>query len=320
MVIERMNELLAEEDDRLTAHFGKPKLPVSYIFSQPRSASTLFTQVVFSAYRIGYASNLLSRFYRAPYIGAKLEAGIADPDHTSTYRTKHVTLGAHEPHEWGWFFRHWLGLAADEFYCPPNSPFDADGLGRKIAALESVFDAPMLFDSVFAMTNYDRTLQATPNALAVYVRRDPYYVCNSLINARLDRHGDLSAWYGQRPRNVQELLRIEDPVEQIAAQVKSIDDELERDLGGLDQRRVLRVDYDDLVERPLEQAARFASLLEQHGVDVTRRPVPEVSLRNRNVPANIRPEFKPRLDAAFERAFGFAHPHASEARYQEAVS
>ena len=57
MVIERMNELLEAEDDRLTAAFDRPTMPVSYIFSQPRSASTLFTQVVFSCYRIGYATS-----------------------------------------------------------------------------------------------------------------------------------------------------------------------------------------------------------------------------------------------------------------------
>ena len=153
--LDALNETLADLDDRLTQDFTAPSGPVTFIFSQPRAGSTLFQQLALSSMDVGYVSNVLARLWRAPYLGAQLHMSLRDPAYVSHFRSKWgIADGAQEPHEWGWFWRHRLGLAAGESYCADPAAVDVAGLARKLAGLESVLAAPLLFDNVYAMNNF----------------------------------------------------------------------------------------------------------------------------------------------------------------------
>lgn len=308
-VLGRMNALLAAEDDRLSAGHRAPRWPVTFVVATPRSASTLFQQLALSTMRIGYVGNVMARFWMAPVLGAVLERDLDDPEYVSHLKSHggyYTAPGAHEPHEWGWFWHHWLRLDGDSFYCDPEHPVDGAGLGRKLAAIEAVKGAPLVFDNVFAMANLGEVRAALPRVLAVHIRRDPYYVCNSILNARIDRYGDVGAFFAHRPRTIDAVLAIDDPVEQVVAQVRAIVDEMAEALAPMDPNDVFTVDYPDIVGEPHAVMRRFAAFLAGREAPVTMRDtLPEFpQLRNRNTAAFVRPELKDRLDAAIARAFG----------------
>ena len=102
--------------------------------------------------RIGYVSNIMARFWKAPLFGAQLESDLQTEDYVSNFRS-HLgnTTGPLEPHEWGWFWRHWLRLKGNNHYCTADAPPDVDELGRIFASLEALKSAPLIFDSVFGM-------------------------------------------------------------------------------------------------------------------------------------------------------------------------
>ena len=306
--LERMNALLAAEDDRLSADHEAPRWPVTFIVATPRSASTLFQQLALSTMRIGYVSNVMARFWRAPVLGAVLARDLDDPDyvsHLKSHGTYYNAPGAQEPHEWGWFWRHWLRLEGDDHYCDPARPIDGAGLCRKLAAVEAVKDAPLVFDNVFAMANLDVLRAALPRVLAVRIRRDPYFVCNSILNARIDRYGDVGAFFSHRPRAIEAILAVADPVEQVVQQVRAIVDEIADSLTPMAPADVLSVEYPDIIGAPQAVMRRFAAFLAGHGAPVEMRAaLPDFpQLRNRNTAAFVRPELKERLDAAFAEAF-----------------
>jgi hypothetical protein len=305
-VVGLMNDRLEADDDRLTAPFTRPAMPVSFILSQARAASTLFIQIVASCYRVGYVTNLLARYSRAPYIGALLQRSLEDPDFKSTMRTDFVTSGPAEPHEWGWFWSNRLRLQPDEYYVPMERPVDIGTLASKIAAIETALGAPLLFDNIFAQCNLGMIEAAIGEVVTVRMRREPYYVCNSILNARLRRHGDLATWYGNRTRDHARIGQIEDPVQQVVEQVWSTEEEINALSEARADSNRMDVEYEELVASPLNLADRFAALLASLGAAVEPRPTrPDITLTSRNNPDQINPDFRDRLTARFAERFGY---------------
>jgi len=300
------NQTLADQDDLLTAEVIVPDQSLVVIFSLPRGASTLFQQLVISSSDIGYISNLVAKFWRAPYIAAQLDLDVRDPDYVSNFKSSYGNVvGAQEPHEWGWFWQHWLKLGEDETYCKDKNLIDGHGLRQKLGALQSVWQRPLLIDSIFALANYAILADIMPNILAVNVKRDSYYVCNSHINARIQRYGDLQEYYGHRPINIDEILAIEDPIEQIVAQVKATETENKQTLDGIEVNHIFQVGYKELVHQPQRVMDDFVAFLEkENGTKISVRPLPKLNLEFRDGAEFVNPKFKEKLDKYYEFYFG----------------
>ncbi len=300
------NSLLEQEDTLARASFDRPQMPVTFIFALPRGASTPFHQLVLSSMRIGYVSNIMARFWKAPLFGAQLESDLQTEDYVSNFQS-HLgnTTAPLEPHEWGWFWRHWLRLEGNNHYCTADAPPDIDELGRIFASLEALKSAPLIFKSVFGMANFNVMREAIPKVLVAHIIRPPYYVCNSIIKGRLARTGDISGFFGHRPRNIDSLLAIDDPVEQIVLQVKSILEEMKEDLRTIPSEDVFTVHQDELVLNYNNIADQYANFLAGHGVVVTRKPkLSRIPLERRNSPDLIEPAFRNRLNAHYEKHIG----------------
>ncbi len=297
--------MLAKQDDSLTAEICPPDEPIVVIFSLPRGASTLFQQLAISSLNIGYVSNLVARFWRAPYVATLLSCDLADPEYVSNFKSNYGNVvGAQEPHEWGWFWRHWLGLSGDETYCRDDVDFNSRGLAEKIGAVQSVWQAPFLIDSIYAIANYKRLSQILPRLVAVHVKRDTYYVCNSHINARLQRHGDVNQFYGHRPKNINEIIAIANPIEQIVAQVFAAQQEIESTLFELSSENVLTVEYNDLISQPQNMMKQLHAFLGKTGsTSIERRDLPKLNLEFRDNPKFINKEFREELDLYYAQYF-----------------
>ena len=92
-----------------------------------------------------------------------------------------------------------------------------------------------MIDNVFAMANILLLKQHIKNIKIIYTKRNLYYICNSIINARVKRYNDINIFYGHRPKNIDEILQIKNPIEQIVFQVKSIQDEIDNILNSFDK-------------------------------------------------------------------------------------
>jgi hypothetical protein len=254
---------------------------------------------------VGYISNLLAKFWFAPYLGAMLERDLLDPEAGSSLNSRFgMTDALHEPNEWGWFWQYWLGIDEGESYCRDSAVVDSPGFLSKIAALEAVKKAPLIFDNVYASANFPILEAILPRTVIIRLRRDPYYICNSHINARIDRYGDIGCFYGIRPRNIGEILRLDDPVEQVVVQVKSVIEEMNETLARVPQANILTIDYETFVEDPPALVEDYVRLLAAQGVNIKRKGnPPPPSFRNRNDPELIRPEVRDRLDTLFSKHF-----------------
>ncbi|MEQ9489826.1 MAG: sulfotransferase [Alphaproteobacteria bacterium] len=305
-IYESMNAALRQEHDLLCNGFEQPAYPTVFTISQPRTASTLFVQLLLARFRIGYCSNLMSRFWDVPVFGAILQQDLQLKIPMSSFKTELQPEGPLEPNEWGFFWRRWLKLEGQSHYCDNPAEVDIAGLRRVLATIENVFDAPLVFDSPFTHCNIEILLGALPQSVFVWTHRELFYVCNSILNARLKRHGTIEGFFGNRPRVIDRILSLDDPVEQVVEQVYETQQEIEVVFQRLPEDRRLRLDYPEMLADPTASMDRVAALVAGNGTTLqpTGGSLP-VSLPVRLGGAIVNPDFRDRLVDCFEKKFGY---------------
>jgi len=77
--LSEMCDLLAPGEEIAEAGICAPQQPVLFVIGAPRSGTTLSTQILANSGAFGYPTNLLSRFYAAPYIGTLVQKLATDP-------------------------------------------------------------------------------------------------------------------------------------------------------------------------------------------------------------------------------------------------
>ncbi len=306
-ILLKINEALKPLDDAHTSELDAPQWPVTFLLEAGRSGSTFLSQLLLSCYRVGYVSNVLGKFWLAPYVGAIIEKELltGEPAQSDLQSSFGNTSGAGEPNEWGWFWRHWLKLDGNVLHIEEPEQIDFQGLSQKLAAMEEAKNCSLFFDNSMTTANINILKKNLPSALAVELKRDPYFICNSHLNARIDRYGDVHQWYGYRPRNFLELSRIEDPVEQVVSQVKATLDEIQDGLRAFEPDEVLTLNYREVCDDPKSQISRIKLFMEKHGGPV--HPLKEIELPavvNRDNVELVRPEFKENLDFYTAEIFG----------------
>ena len=300
--LHRCNQALSALDDEFTSSFNAPE-HLTIIVALPRAGSTFLQQILISDLEIGYVSNLMAKFWMAPTIGARLQAELRQPNFVSSFRSEYGnTYGPFEPHEWGWFWKEMLALKGDEYY--NSRPFDATRLRQKLAAIEYVLASPLVFDSVYAAANLQRLLEILPDLRVIYLTRDPFFVCNSILNARLRRYGNLETFYGHPPCNIDEIRSIADPVEQVVAQVKALLDEFEQALGQILPENRLDVAYEELRADPNNVIEDFVSFQRNAGIVLNRRDTQLPVFEDRNTSSMIHNDWAERLRILYSDYFG----------------
>lgn len=302
--LELLNRSLAEEDDRLTGEFTRPSLPVTFLSGLPRAGKTLLHQAIATSLDVGYVSNLLNKFWRAPYLGACLERDLLRDTLNSSFHSDYGnTRGMDEPGEWGWFWRHWLGLASGAHHA--SSEMDLSPLLAKLAGLEKVKGKPLLFNNMYAVSSMPALHARLPDILLIDKPRDPYWVCNSIINARVARYGDVNAFFANRPRDMTDIARqADDAVEEVVLQVKALLREAEDLRAMLGPDRVFTVDYERFLQEPCGVLEELRQFWGRHGLSVawTGRSLP-TSFEDRNKSSLIDPAYRELLDRHFARHF-----------------
>ena len=283
-VLNKMNHALEPLDDELTKRFEGPEMPLLIILAQPRAGSTVLQQWLATCLNIGYVSNFLARYWGAPYIGSMLEAQLDQKNYRSNWIGHYGnTEGILEPHEWTWFWQKWLKLDKGSDYIRTRSAIDWSKLSSKLGAIQEVKKLPIIFDNVFAGANLIEIYKNIPNIFVVVLRRSPFFICNSIINARLSRHGNIHAHYGNRPRSMTQIQSISDPVEQIVAQVMATEIEIEEIVSRIPSEKTITFTYEEFTSAPNLILSRFENYIARNGVTLLRKnmaKIPQIPSRN----------------------------------------
>ena len=250
---------LAEINDRLDGALQQAKLacphPVLLLLGHQRSGSTLVYQYLAAQFALGYPSNLIARFWRAPLVGLTVQRSLARhlpaPTATSFRSELGTTEGLLEPHEFSYFWNHWF---PEDDRCR-----DPAGFSDAIANLAAAFDAPLVFKNVFNILRVGLLAELLPTAVFIRVRRNLLDVACSTLQARRRRFGTDQAWIGPRPHEIGDTTGL-GPAAQIAAQLHYGDRALSSGLAALPRSRVVDLSYERFCAGPDTETGALAVL------------------------------------------------------------
>ena len=276
--LRELNALLCYAELKALDKFETPEHPVILIVGCARSGSTLLFQWLASLGYFCYPTNLLSRFYQAPFIGAMVQQILMDAQfdfHGELYDLQsHVdwfssdlgkTKGALAPHEFWYFWRRFFQFGEIQ-YLDENqlSSVDVDTFLAELAAVESVFRKPLAMKGMIVNWNIQFINSIMPKVLFLYVKRAPLYNAQSLLETRERFFGTVDRWYSFKPPEWHSLKN-SDPYTQVAGQVyftnKAIMDQLQE----IDSSRWLTVEYEAFCRDPRNVFVKLIDRFREQG-------------------------------------------------------
>lgn len=262
MVLTELAEPLAAGEERLLDQLaelggGVPEQPIVLIVGAPRSGTTLLLQWLLATGQFGVPTNFMARFSAAPGLAARMQSVLFDvrfrfgsqlDDLAANFTFESAlgkTSGALAPNEFFFFWRRHLGrdglapLGDDVI-----SGVDWGRVRAELAAIESGLGRPIATKGLMLQYDIPSVASAFPEAIFVYVRRDPFFNAQALLAAREHFHGDRSVWYATRAPGCESLDALS-PEEQTVGQVYLDRRAIEAGLAALPNERTVTLDYED---------------------------------------------------------------------------
>lgn len=262
-LLSTLNEDLAlAEAQAMEPYRGQqPSFPPIFVMGAPRSGTTLFMQWLASTGVFAYPSNMLSRFWAAPITGARIQKALTDPTYDfrdelhdfkgeTGFESHHgKTAGALSPNEFWYFWRRFL---PGNEYQPREElerTVDSETLRAELAGITDLFGKPFATKGMIFNENIPYIADLFPNAIFIWIRRQPEYNIQSLLLARERQYGDMSQWYSFKIEEYPRLKNL-DPLESVAGQVAAINRSVETGTANLSDSKKLVIQYEDFCQRP----------------------------------------------------------------------
>jgi hypothetical protein len=278
-LLEKINCLLNEPELREISQLTQPKLPAVFIVGNPRSGTTLLYQWLATSGLFAYPSNIMSRFYNAPYIGGLLHKIFVDYDKQGELFGNRQfgftsqlgkTKGAQSPHEFWYFWRRFFHfgeiqqLSKEELANVNHKLFL-----KELAAIECCFEKPLLLKALILNWNIDYLDGLLKKPLFLFTQRNAIHNMASLYRARKIFFNDPSKWYSFKPPEY-ESLRTKNVYMQLAGQVYFTNKHIEQTLQSIKSGRSIIISYERFCEAPEKQYDLILSQLRLLGYDTNQ--------------------------------------------------
>ena len=279
-LLDELNRLLGSANQELVSAPPQEWFSKVFVMGPLRCGTTLFTQWLAATGLTAYPTNLLSRFYGAPLIGAKIQQLLTDPRYNfrneildfnseiDFFSENGKTKGALAPNEFWYFWRRFLPF--DELDYLPDDELrargDLTGLRDELNALANIFRKPFSLKAMIMNQNIPALDSLFDKALFVWIRRDPIFNIQSALEARKRQYGDIRAWYSFKIKEYPQLEGL-DPLESVAGQIHAINNSVRRALESMPEHKKLVIRYEDFCREPASYYAEtVARLREQQGL------------------------------------------------------
>ena len=235
-----------------------------FILGAPRSGTTFLYELLNSQFNTVYFSNLSSLLYKTPLLADWL----CHDRNNKGFRGKSsygYVDGICSPSEARAIFDYWLGKV-------DNNSIDRDNTNNDFAAavsrLEQRTGRVFVAKNLNNIHRIDQLKKIFPDAIYLWIKRDPSFVAQSILIARMNLFSNESAWFSVRPKDYQKLSKLE-PEEQIAWQIRFVDEEIESKLDS--HASLFEVSYHDLCSSPETELNRIREFCIEKGVGLSFR-------------------------------------------------
>ena len=297
--LRRINKLLRPIDTCLSKS-GASIGPPLFVVGAPRSGTTLTYQVITQQMHVGYFTGAMNYLYGAPNMVTRiLHCFYHRPAavFTSTYGKVNRLLS---PAENANFWFQWFPEDGEKgHYVEPNN-LKLDRyreLKHTVDSISRIAGKPMVFKNLYLSMVVGALAQIFTDARFIFVRRDRFYTCQSLYQARL-RRSKSQRWWSVKIPKYRELLST--PLwYQVVDQVVCTESIVRQDLDRFAHNRYMTLRYEDLCAHPHKVIRSLQSWLSPIGYEMYddfRVPERFVVSKNKVLPADLIEKMNDRLD------------------------
>lgn len=218
-----------------------------FIIGAPRSGSTALYQALTECLDLLYIDNLAALFYRNIYWGMWLSRTVFRRRNHGCFLSQQgstVHCGLHAPAECGDFWYRWL--PRQPHYIPKGYVADRSlqEMSRNIFGIIRRFRLPLLFKNLNAGQRLGMISQIAPNAKFIFIRRDPLYTAQSILDVKRKLGLDERSWWSIMPQNHDRLLSLDGP-DMAVAQVYYLERRIMEDRRLFSPEQWMDVRYED---------------------------------------------------------------------------
>ena len=293
-VLDEMEELLKEANERMVCRSKGPEKPVLFIVGCARSGTTILHQFLAKSGLFGYPNNLISRFYYAPYIGVRSYQMLYEYDDRNEVFSSDVptefasnlgkTYGPSQPHEF-WYFWNRFFQFNDDCTLTNQSRIlsNLDAFVKEIGTFQRAFDKPLVMKAMNMNWEIPLLQSLSDRFYFLHIERDVSFNAQSLLNARKSFWGDTKKWYSFKTPDYHDLKSL--PAwQQTIEQVRSNNRGVKEGFLKIPPNRALSIHYQDLIT---DSNSIFRKLKELSVIEEI--PKVDYSLKESNI-INLRQE------------------------------
>ncbi len=283
-LLSHLNADLARIGEPALPEGSTPTKPTVFLVGCARSGTTLALQWLANLGHFSWPTNFISRFHAAPWVGARVQQMLADPDYD--FRGELTlgtalnpdpfasrlgkTQGLMAPNEfWYWWRRFLPESDTHQLNSRELASIDQRRLCAELAAWQQVTNKPLALKALIMNENLEWLAEAVPGSVFIHVTRDRFMNAQSLLEARRAFHGDINAWYSFRPA-AYALLKDLPAAEQVVGQIHHTEAAIAKGLAEVSPERQLVISYKELCRNPQQIYAQLQALMSQQGC-----PLPE---------------------------------------------
>lgn len=276
-----LNDDLWEAEQKLLRVSRPLSKPIIFIVGPQRSGTTLFLQWLVSLKSIAYPTNLLSRFYKAPILGSRIQQLLTDDrynyrDELSSF-CKDVdfeshngkTKGALSPNEFWYFWRRFLAFDKFDHLTEEQleETFDKNTFHNELSGIIDTFEQPFALKAMIMNYSLPFLNSLFEKVIFVQLKRDPLTNIASGLAARKKQLGSIDKWYSFKFPEYAKLKNMS-PYEQVAGQIYYINKAVDEGMKQIPQHKKLIVQYEEFCRSPAKVYSELVKKLNEHGVDM----------------------------------------------------
>ena len=215
-----------------------------FIIGAPRTRSTILYQTITNQLDVLYINNLTCFLKKNLFFGFWLSNKLfKSKTHDCFESNLGNTNGLNSPSECGSFWYRFLPSKKHFINYDEVNKRDLQNIKKEITTVINYFNKPIFFKNLNAGQRLRMLYKIFPNAKIIYIKRDPFYIAQSIILVKRKLKIPDNQYWSIMPRNVEELKRLDWP-EQIVKQIYYLEHQIVKDLKLLfkDNIHIVRTD------------------------------------------------------------------------------
>ncbi|MEY8200574.1 MAG: sulfotransferase [Colwellia sp.] len=219
-----------------------------FIIGAPRTGSTILYQGLTNYIDVLYIDNLTSRLYKNFFFGIWLSRKVYKGRAHNNYKAEYgstVRYGGSAPSECGEFWYRWMPHGKHFLRAEDLAKKDLTQIRKEITGIINYHNKPIVFKNMNAGLRMQVLSKIFPDAKFIWIKRNPLYVSQSLLEVRKKINGNFDDWWSLMPKNYTALKEM-DSTDQVVGQIYSIEKQINEDCQLFPNENTLILDYEEL--------------------------------------------------------------------------